>query len=191
MKRHVGVHAVVPYVNKRWKGRLAREQNRPRQSITEPERWVIGAIDRVTGIVAMHVLPYGRHSRTATECRKFIEEHTHPLTMVATDTANCYSSAHIQTWRYHVKCNHSVGERVVPGLQTVGGRAVGTQSIEQMWNQVRSFLHDWGVDKCRIDNTETVQMYMNEYTWRKNNGLLRNDGAAFKVLCEILKAKQE
>lgn len=175
-------------INRREKRRIAQATGRARRTITEPERWVIGAIDRVTGRVAMQVLPNGRSSRTIAACSTFIAKHTLPFSAIVTDTASCYSSNWIRMHRYHFKCNHSIGQRVVPGMCTVASSAVGTQAIEQMWNQVREFARGWKIEKSKM-SAEAASHYMNEFCWRKNNGLMNNPPAAFNALCAILHAR--
>ncbi len=90
----------------------------------------------------------------------------------------------------HYTVNHSRQphpERVVAGVRNLKGVEIGTQRIEQEWNQLRTFLAVWWVDNLGL-RFRTLQLYCSEFTWRRNKGLYpeRVSGSVFKELCKLL-----
>ena len=113
-----------------------------------------------------------------------------------TDTAAHYNTDALNFLGYfHLTCNHSAHERVVPHHVDAGGHSVGTQAIEQEWNQLRRFMRQNYVDTC-ILTPELTQYYLDDYVFRRNSGLLGTDGAAntgtaFRAVADMLRTVGE
>jgi hypothetical protein len=110
--------------------------------------------------------------------------------MQVTDSAALYNTAVLLSHGYwHRWCNHSAHQRSVPYLWTIGMDRVGTQVIEQEWNQLRRFIRDNYVDTCILDTTLT-QLYIDEFSFRRNHHILHTHdptNKAFEQVCKMIR----
>lgn len=108
-----------------------------------------------------------------------------------TDQLGVYQSAAVlgPLRLFHLSVNHSAGQRLVPEdtATTQAGGRVGTQAIESEWNQLRRFFRSQYVDTS-ILSTEVLQLYVDDFAYRRNNGILAIDQhhRAFGVVCRTL-----
>lgn len=112
-----------------------------------------------------------------------------PIFVQITDELAVYNSPQLRSTLglFHLSCNHSRHERTVRGFEDNAGRPIGTQAIESEWNQLRRFLQTQYVDTS-ILNTESLQLYVDEFTYRQNNRILAVEDRhrAFGVICHTL-----
>jgi hypothetical protein len=91
---------------------------------------------------------------------------------------------------HHFAVNHSrrpFPERTVHGVRNLKGVEIGSQRIEQEWNQLRRFLSVWRIEN-HAPAFRVVQLYCSEFTWRRNIGMYpeTQPGSVFRALCLVL-----
>lgn len=184
------MYAVCFSTSRREKRRIARQQHRPIRSIVHVEQWIIGAYDRVEDRVYLQTLQRGRQARTTQAAEEFWTRCICPLSLVLTDSARIYRTRWIETHLMrHMSVNHNQRppQRVLPSVQTMDGVALGTQRIEQEWNQLRDFARTWKIEKRNL-LPEPLQQYLEEFMFRRNTGIFNTPQRAFEFVCRALHA---
>ena len=150
----------------------ARVKHNVGKDLSRKQVWCFGLVDRVSGSCYLHIVP----NRTAQVLLGVLYDHTLPYSFINSDKWASYdrlSKLHDDTI-VHKSVNHSLNF-----VDPTNGAC--TNKVESYWNVCKIKFKD-----IRGCGRMQIQGYIDEFMWRKNNCLTREE-AFIKILKEIAK----
>ena len=147
---------------------VAKVKHNVGKDLARPQIWVFGFVERIRDLVYLSIVP----DRTAFTLLQIIYDHVLNGSTIYSDSWSSYSKISEIGEFQHKTVNHSYN------FVDPNEPRTHTQRIESLWRNLKSkFKEMYGCDRLYL------QSYCDEYMWRHNNKLSRED--SFK---EILKA---